>query len=316
MRRYSKLIAAGAIAVGTTASLLGTAGVANAATGGTAVWAGNGFGLAADGTTMYIKSDPNPGNDGGTGQFADWDGEGDAFDQGQDGYLLWVFNAKGAANPKISLPGFAEPQAMFKIGGTFKFASPYYTYAELMAFKPSVTYDGSAKGNLVVSHGNVEDTNIVSCENSWTVDSATGVATGQVCNDGTITDPTFTARYTFETDKSWNSTDSDGRGHRYTESVELRVVNAEPIVGNATGTVYGWNVELDREVIKVIEATHYTADSEPYLANLRLPIDEQQHHRVTIELLQDGTEIAQDGYIGGSPTDTPTAGSKFFAPLP
>ncbi|CAN5717348.1 hypothetical protein BH23PSE2_BH23PSE2_02180 [soil metagenome] len=135
--------------------LVGTAPVFAATT---VTYTGQGFNF--DGTTHNLKEercgvgDANAADDGGTGQFANWNGPGMPYVAG-DGYLLWVLTANGASSAKLTLPGGVVVD-MIEVGGTFKYASAYYSYASLLG-PPAVTatYNGKAKGNvqLVVSHG-------------------------------------------------------------------------------------------------------------------------------------------------------------------
>jgi hypothetical protein len=123
----------------------------------TVTYKGQGFDF--DGSTYNIIEErcgvgvENAADDGGTGQFANWYGTGQPYVAG-DGYLLWVLTANGASSATLYLPDGAV--SMIKVGGTFKYASGYYPYADLVG-PPAVyaTYAGTAKGNvqLVVSHG-------------------------------------------------------------------------------------------------------------------------------------------------------------------
>ncbi|MDO9169905.1 MAG: hypothetical protein Q7U18_12595 [Methylobacter sp.] len=128
-------------------------------------WAGTdvtytGQGFNSDGTTYNLNDErcgltgQNDANDGGTGQFADWNGPGQPYVAGQ-GYLVWVLTANGATSAKLTLPDGTVD--MIKVGGTFKYASQYYNYADLVnnGGVVSATYEGTAKRNaqLVVSHG-------------------------------------------------------------------------------------------------------------------------------------------------------------------
>jgi hypothetical protein len=123
--------------------------------GTTVTYTGQGFNF--DGTTYNLNDercgleDQGIANDGGTGQFADWNGPGQAYETGQ-GYLVWVLTANGATSAKLTLPGGTVD--MIKVGGTFKYASQYYSYADI-ANIVTAEYEGKAKGNvqLVVSHG-------------------------------------------------------------------------------------------------------------------------------------------------------------------
>jgi hypothetical protein len=141
------------------ASVLALGPVAWAST--TVNYVGQGFSF--DGTTYNLNDErcgltgQNDANDGGTGQFADWNGEGQPYETGQ-GYLVWVLTANNATEATITLPNpdgegtITEP--MIQVGGTFKYASQYYSYAELLG-TVYATYQGTVRGTvrLVVSHG-------------------------------------------------------------------------------------------------------------------------------------------------------------------
>lgn len=131
------------------------AGPAFAAT--VVTYTGQGFNF--DGSTYNLNNErcgltgQNDADDGGTGQFADWNGPGQPYQAG-DGYLLWVLTANGASSATLYLPGGAV--SMIKVGGTFKYASRYHPYASLLGPPAAfATYTGKAKGSvqLVVSHG-------------------------------------------------------------------------------------------------------------------------------------------------------------------
>ncbi|MBX3058997.1 MAG: hypothetical protein KF770_21225 [Anaerolineae bacterium] len=119
-------------------------------------YTGNGFNY--DGTTYNLNDErcgltgQNDANDGGTGQFADWNGPGQPYETGQ-GYLVWVLTANGVTSAKLNLPDGTVN--MIKVGGTFKYASQYYPYATLVGLPVTAEYEGKVKGNvnLVVSHG-------------------------------------------------------------------------------------------------------------------------------------------------------------------
>jgi hypothetical protein len=93
---------------------------------GTVYYTGQGF--TFDGTTWIINDErcgltgQAPANDGSTGQFADWNGPGMPYEIGQS-YLVWVLTANGATSATLYLPDGAF--AMYKVGGTYKFASKY-----------------------------------------------------------------------------------------------------------------------------------------------------------------------------------------------
>jgi hypothetical protein len=148
-----KIGAVGA-AIAVAASLLVLA--ATALANGTVVYAGQGF--TYDGTT-YSLTDQRCGldgqgaaNDGGTGQFANWNGAGQPYQTGQP-YMVWVLTANGATSATITLPDGTHN--MINVGGTFKYASPYFSHDDLVGGNVSATYVGKAKGNvqLTVSHG-------------------------------------------------------------------------------------------------------------------------------------------------------------------
>jgi hypothetical protein len=121
----------------------------------TVTYTGNGFNF--DGTTYNLNDErcgltgQDDANDGGTGQFADWNGPGEPYMTGQ-GYLVWVLTANGATSAKLNLPDGTVD--MIQVGGTFKYASQYYNYVDI-ANIVTAEYEGKAKGNvnLVVSHG-------------------------------------------------------------------------------------------------------------------------------------------------------------------
>jgi hypothetical protein len=125
-----------------------------------------GQGFTADGSGGYIINDERCGlegqaiaNDGGTGQFANWDGTGDPYDTG-DPYLVWVLTANGATSAKLHLPD--KTVDMINVGGTWKFASGWYDPATLSPGNSSTNTpvyaeyvkNGSVRNvQLTVSHG-------------------------------------------------------------------------------------------------------------------------------------------------------------------
>lgn len=126
-------------------------------------WAGTtvtytGQGFNHDGTTYNIGDErcgltgQNDADDGGTGQFANWNGIGQPYAAGQ-AYLVWVLTANRATSAVLHLPDGSVD--MVKVGGTFKYASPYYTRDALVDAPVTAVYEGAARGNvqLVVSHG-------------------------------------------------------------------------------------------------------------------------------------------------------------------
>ena len=94
-----------------------------------------------------------PADDGGTGQFANWNGVGQPYETGQ-GYTVWVLtlNANPAGGVTLHLPS-GEVQ-MTKVGGTWKYASPYVSREEALALPVHATFSGAVRNTqLVVSHG-------------------------------------------------------------------------------------------------------------------------------------------------------------------
>lgn len=147
LKMVTRPLVVGLVAVSTAMS-------AGAAT--TVTYKGQGFNY--DGTTYNLNDErcgldgQAPANDGGAGQFANWNGAGQPYQTGQ-GYLVWVLTANGATGATLNLPD--GPVSMFPVGGTFKYASKYYSYASLTSPPVIATYDGTVKGNvqLTVSHG-------------------------------------------------------------------------------------------------------------------------------------------------------------------
>jgi hypothetical protein len=130
--------------------------VPGAMAGGTVTYKGQGF--TNDGTTWNLNDQrcgaegEGLANDGSTGQFANWNGPGQPYQAGQP-YLVWVLTANGATSATLFLPG--QPGvAMFQVGGTFKYASQYFSPEDLIGVAYA-TYTGTARGSvqLVVSHG-------------------------------------------------------------------------------------------------------------------------------------------------------------------
>ena len=117
-----------------------------------------GQGFSWDGNTHNLNDErcglvgQDVADDGGTGQFADWHGPGQPYQAG-DGYLVWVLTANGATSATLNLPN--QTVQMIKVGGTFKYASPYQSYNKLVGTPVTATYEGDVRGNvqLVVSHG-------------------------------------------------------------------------------------------------------------------------------------------------------------------
>ena len=95
----------------------------------------------------------NVADDGGTGQFANWNGPGQPYQTGQ-GYLVFVLslNANPAGGVTLHLPD-GEHQ-MVKVGGTWKYASQYESRDNLVNLPAHATFSGAVRNaQLVVSHG-------------------------------------------------------------------------------------------------------------------------------------------------------------------
>jgi hypothetical protein len=125
-----------------------------------------GQGFTSDGTTWSINSNRcglATANDGGTGQFiGGWpppSGTGDY--QSGDPYMVWVLTLNASPTSGVMLKGgpFGAGVPMYQVGGTWKYASLYYSpdvtinvvYAEFdnASIKASVLKNV----NLTVSHG-------------------------------------------------------------------------------------------------------------------------------------------------------------------
>lgn len=132
----------------------------------TVYYTGQGFDVVEDDATLKDQRCGAEGegvaNDGGTGQFADWNGPGMPYETGQP-YLVWVLtlNANPTSGVTLHLPNDKEV-GMIKVGGTWKYASRYYSYDELVGDPPKVkaTFDNAGISanllrniQLVVSHG-------------------------------------------------------------------------------------------------------------------------------------------------------------------
>jgi len=156
--RFLTLLPATAVLAAMLASAPGVA----LADGTTVAYTGQGFIDDGTGTgTLILKSDrcgTGTANDGGTGQFANWNGLGQPYQAGQP-YLVWVLTANGATAAHIYdtdgntfpvHPGFN----MFPVGGTFKYASPYFSPDDTIG-SVFADYLGRARGSvqLTVSHG-------------------------------------------------------------------------------------------------------------------------------------------------------------------
>jgi hypothetical protein len=153
LRRPTALLAATILLMATATSALAATFHVN--------YTGQGF--EADGLGGYdLKSERcaegQNANDGGTGQFANWNGPGQPYQTGQ-GYLVWVLTANGASSATLTLPDGTVN--MFKVGGTFKYASKWYDPATLFPGNQatgtpvyaSYERNSSTNAQLVVSHG-------------------------------------------------------------------------------------------------------------------------------------------------------------------
>ena len=163
LRTISALLATAILAMCTVAAVY--------AGGSTAYYTGQGF--TFDGN-VWVLNDQRCGgageglaNDGGTGQFLNWNGPMQPYQTGQP-YLVWVLTLN-AANSQATLYLPDGPHQMYKVGGTLKYASKAFSYSELVTNPPSVyasyTYTGRLTGSpqLVVSHGCPPFTN----EGAW-----------------------------------------------------------------------------------------------------------------------------------------------------
>jgi hypothetical protein len=123
---------------------------------GTVYYSGQGF--TFDDTT-WIINDERCGlegeyiaNDGGTGQFADWNGAGLPYETGQ-AYLVWVLTANGATSATLAGGPFGAGVPMYQVGGTYKYASQYFDPSELINVVYATWAGGPRKATLTVSHG-------------------------------------------------------------------------------------------------------------------------------------------------------------------
>ena len=139
LRRVGALLAAAAFAVYVSPVLAA----------GTVYYTGQGF---TNDATTWTLNDQRCGlagqgvaNDGGTGQFSL-----NGFVLG-DPYLVWVLTANGAGSATLSLPD--GPHAMIKVGGTFKYASGYYSPSATIGVVSATWAGGPNKATLTVSHG-------------------------------------------------------------------------------------------------------------------------------------------------------------------
>lgn len=163
---------------------------------------------------------------------------------GEQGLLLWVFNAKGATTATINLPdGTSHP--MTTSGNGFKFESKYWAPADLA--RVTVTYTGPIAKNptLTVSHGHAVDTNIPA--NTWTTADG-GTVPGDFGDS-----PVFRYKAVQDRNYSWQSS----LGNLFTSvqhvvQTDMRV-DAEPIRGDVTGNIVGYT--LTKPIIE------YTTDA-------------------------------------------------------
>jgi hypothetical protein len=203
MSKLKTTVVTVAIAAAASLAVMATTAIAD----GTVTYKGQGFNY--DGTTYNLNDErcglegQGTANDGGTGQFADWNGDGQPYEQGQ-GYLVWVLTANGATGATLNLPDGTTVE-MIKVGGTFKYASQYYHAEDLVGV--TANYTGTARGQvqLTVSHGcQPFETEGAWCspgywgraqDAAWAligVDRATATFGGTVASDAqfTATDPT------------------------------------------------------------------------------------------------------------------------------
>ena len=141
LRAIGALLAVGAFAVMTGAVVFAS---------GTLYYTGQGF--TNDGTTWSLNSQrcglagQGVANDGGTGQFAL-----NGFVLG-DPYLVWVLTVNGASSATLSLPDEGIVN-MYKVGGTFKYASKYYSPTQIIGIVYATWTGGPNRATLTVSHG-------------------------------------------------------------------------------------------------------------------------------------------------------------------
>jgi hypothetical protein len=149
---------------------------------------------------------------------------------GDTGYLLWVFNAKGATSPTITLPdGSTAP--MEASGNGFKFESKFFPVSDLS--KASVSYQGTAKNPvLTISHGHGVDSNV---PDTTVYDAVEG---GTVAGDS---DDVFGYHKQHTDTRTWVS----DKGTEYTEVTHYGYdfdVEQVAIIGDYTGNVVGWKL--------------------------------------------------------------------------
>jgi hypothetical protein len=147
------------LAVALLAGILAVSAREALADGTTVLYTGQGF--TFDGATTNLNDQrcgaegEGIANDGGTGQFANWNGPGLPYEPGQP-YLVWVLTANGATSAHLYGGPFGPHPGvqMFPVGGTFKYASQYFSPEQLINIV-AADYIGGARGNvqLTVSHG-------------------------------------------------------------------------------------------------------------------------------------------------------------------
>jgi len=171
---------------------------------------------------------------------------------GENGYILWVFNANGATSATIHLPD-GTTSDMVKSGNGFKFTSKYWAPAALATV--TADYTGSAKNAvLTVSHGHaVHDTAV---ENTF--DPTTG--TGDIPRGDLPADAKFNIELTNTTETRWSAS-----GTEYSRSshvTQLWSVKATPIIGDVTLQVVGWHIDGGDSYIKYVTGWY---DGAPYV---------------------------------------------------
>jgi hypothetical protein len=122
---------------------------------GTVTYTGQGF--TFDGTTWTLNSQrcglegQGIANDGGTGQFAN-DPQFAGWQPG-DPYLVWVLTVNGATSATLQGGPFGAGVSMYQVGGTYKYASQYYSPDQLINIVSAMWTGGKGKATLTVSHG-------------------------------------------------------------------------------------------------------------------------------------------------------------------
>ena len=190
-------------------------------------------------------------------------------------YVLFIYQTdKNAKTATITVNGVLQPMVKFG-NGTFKYTADWALPSNLIG-NVTATSDGTSKNpRLLISHGCGTDTNLPS--SGTNIDYPTGTGT----SDSKVEGATFTADYTFITDKSWNSYDDpmgDGsyKTHRMTKSVDLVAVNATPIIGDYTGKLVGYQFTGYGAKLMNLEPIHWLGvedNSYPYLYHLELRAD-------------------------------------------